>query len=128
MDEHKHHESLVQSLAKAYAEILGNSEQGMYFYLDDTHKICNSKFATLLGYESEDAWAKIDTSFPQTFVADESQETLITAFQDAMEKKIGSTNNITWKRKDGSTIPTEVILVPVAYEGHLLALHFVSSK
>lgn len=127
MAEHHHHDQLIQSITKEYQDILANSEQGVYIYLDDLHKVCNKKFANLLGYESEDEWAKIEESFPQVFVADESQETLVSSFQDAMEKGIGSTNEIVWKKKDGETVNTTVILVPVSNEGHLFALHFVSS-
>ncbi len=126
MDEHEHHDDLIQGITKEYADILENSEQGVYIYLDDEHKVCNKKFATLLGYESEDEWAKIDQLFPEVFVADESQETLVSSFQDAMEKGIASTNNIVWKKKDGSTVNSTVILAPISHNGHLFALHFVS--
>jgi PAS domain S-box-containing protein len=127
MDEHHHHDELIHSVAKEYQDILENSEQGIYIFLDDVHKVCNKKFSTLLGYTSPEAWAKIDTSFPMTFVADNSQEILVSAFQDAMENMTASTNTITWKKKDGSTVTTEVTLVPIAHEGHLFALHFVSN-
>ena len=128
MDEHHHHHGeLIESITKEYQDILETSEQGVYIYLDDNHKVCNKKFAKLLGYGSEDEWAKIDTSFPDAFVADESQETLISSFQDAMEKNVGSTNKIVWKKKDGSTINSTVILVPISYDGHAFALHFVAS-
>lgn len=127
MDHHQHHENLIQSVTKAYQDVLANSQQGIYIYLDDARKVCNKKFATLLGYQSEDEWAKVDESFPDAFVDDSSQEVLISSYQDAMEKRIGSTNEIIWKKKDGGTLKSTVILVPVVHEGHLLALHFVSS-
>lgn len=126
MDEHNHHDKLMQSIAKEYQDILVNSEQAVYIYLDDSNKLCNKKFATLLGYQSEEEWARIDKSFPDMFVAEESQEALISSFQDAMEKNVASQNKIVWKKKDGSTISTTVILVPISHNGHLLALHFVS--
>ncbi len=122
-----HHADLIESISKEYQDILAHSEQGMYIYLDDQHKVCNNKFATLLGYESEEEWAKVDTSFPEAFVADQSQEMLISSFQYAMEKNIASTNKIVWKKKDKSTLNTTVILVPVSHEGHIFALHFVIS-
>jgi len=127
MDEH-HHDDLIQSVAKEYQDILENSGQGIYIYLDDAHKVCNKNFATLLGYESEDEWAQVDKSFPDAFVADQSQETLVSSFQDAMENGVASTNEIVWKKKDGSSVSTIVILAPVSHNGHLFALHFVSSQ
>lgn len=99
MDEPQHHGDLIQSVTKEYQDILDNSDQSIYIYLDDVNKVCNKKFASLLGYESEDEWAKIDTSFPEVFVDSQSQEALISSFQDAMEKKVGSTNKIVWKKK-----------------------------
>lgn len=127
MDEHSHHDELIQSLTKEYQDLLANSEQGIYIYLDDLHKVCNAKFATLLGYDSEDEWAKIKQPFPEVFVDDRSQETLISSFIDAIEKNIGSTNKIDWKTKDGNTISSTVILVPISHNGHLFALHFVTT-
>ena len=128
MEEHAHHDSLTQSVAREYQDILDTSEQGIYIYLDDSHKVCNKKFATMLGYSSEDEWAKIDRSFPDVFVAEESQDALIASFQETMEKNIGSINDIVWKKKDGSTISTHVIIVPIVHDGHLFALHFVAAS
>lgn len=127
MEEHQHHVDLIQSVAKEYQDILENSQQGIYIYLDDLHKVCNKKFATLLGYESEDEWAKVEKSFPDAFVADQSQHALISSYQNAMEEMVSSTNEIVWKKKDGSIINTTVVLVPISHDGHLFALHFVSS-
>jgi len=125
MSQHKHHEELIANITKAYETILKESEQAIYIYLDDTHKVCNKKFATLLGYSSTEEWVKIDTSFPETFVDKKSQETLVNAYQNAMEKKIGSLNTIIWKKKDGSPIKTQVILVPISSDNHIFALHFI---
>lgn len=127
MEDH-HHKDLIGSVAAEYSDILRNSEQGVYIYLSDDHKVCNKKFTTLLGYNSPEEWAKIEESFPDVFVAEESQDTLITSFQDAMETMTASRNKIAWKKKDGSTIQTTVILAPIVHNGHLLALHFVSER
>ncbi len=128
MDKHLHHNDLIKSVTEEYSEILTNSSQAIYIYLDDNNKVCNEKFSSLLGYKSEDEWAKIDKSFPETFVAEESQVTLVTAYQNAMEDMAASTNTIVWKKKDGSTVSTEVFLTPIVHEGHLFALHFVSNN
>lgn len=127
MDNHEHHENLVAGISKQFAQIINTSKQGVYIYLDDTHKVCNEKFAKLLGYDSPKEWAKLTASFPLTFVVESSQNTLVSAYKDAMEKCTGSINNISWKKKDGSTINTKVILVPVSFDNHLFALHFVLS-
>lgn len=126
MDEHGHHNDLVEGIAKQFAHILDNSEQGIYIYFDDDHKICNEKFAKMLEYDTAEEWGRMTGSFPDVFVAEESQEVLISAYQDAMEKSIASESKISWKKKDGATIDTKVIIVPVAFDDHLLAIHFVS--
>ena len=104
--------------------ILDSSQQSIYIYLDDIHKVCNEKFATLLGYDSAAEWAKVEDPFPE-FVEQSSQETLLKAYQQAMEKYIPANIKVTWKKKSGGSVATSVVMVPIEYEGHLFALHFI---
>jgi PAS domain-containing protein len=125
MHDHAHHKDLMGSLTREYKELLTNSEQPIYVYLDDEHKICNKKFAALLGYDSEIEWEKAEGSFPELFVDVQSRATLVSAYQSAMEQGMGSVNSIIWKKKDGDTIEASVILVPIVFKEHFFALHFV---
>ena len=127
MTEHAHHEELVSSVGESFAPILGASNQAIYIYLDDTHKVCNEKFSELLGYSTPAEWAAITSPFPETFVSEESRGALVTAYRGAMENHVGSSTQVTWRTKNGATITTSVILVPIVHEGHLFALHFVSA-
>ncbi len=120
------HHNLLQELAAQLAPVLHASNQAMYIYLDDEHKICNEKFAKLLGYGSADEWAKLDGNFPTLFVDDGSQHALIGAFQKAMQDLAASTTKVTWKKKSGGTVDTTVILVPISFKDHLFAVHFVA--
>ena len=126
MHQAAHHDALIKDFVAEFNDIFEHSDQSVYVYLDDTNKACNGKFATLLGYASAEEWAAVSTPFPPTFVGDKSQHDLVTAYQAAMEKKIASTVPIYWKKKSGETVATSVILVPVVFQGHLLALHFVT--
>ena len=128
MDEHQDHENLIEEIAGEYAEILRDSDQAIYIFLDDNSKVCNSKFAKMLGYDSPEDWAGVNESFTQTFVEDQSQEILVSAYKNAMEKMVASQETIAWKSKSGEIVKTQVILVPIAFKGHLFALHFVNSK
>ena len=110
------------------SQIFKASKQSIYLYLDNTHKSCNSNFSKLLGYDSPEEWSKMDVNFPEVFVSSKSRKTLVTAYQKAMEQHIGSTIGVTWKRKDGKDVNSDVILVPYAYGGHLMALHFITKK
>jgi PAS domain S-box-containing protein len=113
----------TQQLRTLYEE----SGQAMYVYLDDHNKSCNKRFAQLLGYATPEAWAAVHTSFPTAFVAPASQELLVDTYQAAVNDGVASSVPITWKRKDGKTVETEVILVPIDVDGTRLALHFITS-
>lgn len=125
MDEHTHHDQLVGGLYRQLKAIFEESKQGVYLYLDDNHKVCNQRFASLLGYDSPQEWAKVTESVLDTFVAEKSQETLASAFQNAMERALASANTIVWKKRNAGEVQTTVIIVPVMYEEHQMALHFV---
>jgi len=124
----KHHEELVSGAVKQLNPIFENSKQSMYLYLDNAHKACNPNFSKMLGYGSPEEWSKMDVNFPEVFVASKSRKALVTAFQNAMDQHVGSSLDIVWKKKDGKEVESNVILVPYSYEGHLLALHFVTKK
>ena len=120
------HHDLLGELATQLEPVLESSEQAIYVDFDDEHKVCNEKFASLLGYGSAEEWAQIKGSFPALFVDANSQDTLISAYQKAMQSMTASTIKVRWKKKSGGTADTMVILVPIAYKGHLFALHFVA--
>lgn len=125
---HAHHVELIDEFTEQLRFIFDSSEQPMYLYLDDNHKSCNEKFATLLGMKSPKEWSDAQENVLETFVADKSQKVLQTAYFAAMEKMIGSTIQVTWKKKSGGTVDSTVILVPTTYQGHLFALHFITPK
>jgi hypothetical protein len=95
-------------------------------YLDDTHKLCNERFASMLGYESADEWSRVTKPFTEVFVQERSRHSLVSAFQEAMESKNASAINVTWKKRAGGNINTRVILVPISVKGELLALHYIT--
>jgi len=125
----KHHADLITGFFKEQKQIFDNSSQAVYAFLDDDYSICNDKFAKLLGYASPEEWSKVsqqEGSFLSVTVDNKSQQILASTYQNAMEKMEGSTIKVTWKKKSGGTVDTTVILVPIAYQGHIFALHFVS--
>jgi hypothetical protein len=91
-----------------------------------THETRGKKLASLLGYKGPDEWTSVEEF--SDMVEDESVKSLTTAYQDAMTRMVGSTINVTWRKKSGGKVESSVILVPVAYNGHLFALHFISPK
>ena len=121
------HPRILAAAAEQLGDVIERSQQAVYIYLDDVNKLCNRNFATLLGYRSPKEWAGVYENFPAAFVSKKSHRTLIAAYQAAMTKFVGSTIKVTWKRKDGKEVETTAILVPIAYGGHTMALHFIEA-
>lgn len=66
----------------------------------------------------------MEDPFPE-FVGQSRQETLVNAYQQTMEKYIPANIKVTWKKKSGGSVATSVVMVPIEYEGHPFALHFI---
>ena len=52
MDEQKHHEELVKGISEQMKPVLEKSDQAIYIYLDDNHKVCNKKFSDMISQEN----------------------------------------------------------------------------
>jgi PAS domain-containing protein len=124
MEKHIHHDELITGAYDQLHGIFEESDQAIYLYLDDTHKVCNKKFSRMLGYESPEKWLEVEEMILD--VDEKHRERLVNAYQAAMDKMIGSSIQLQWHKKSGGAIMTNVILVPYIYEGHLFALHFIS--
>ena len=122
----EHHEELMKRLYDQMKPILDKSKQPMFIYLDDNHKACNSKFASLLGFKSPADWAKIEGVL-DPFVMEKSRETVTTAYWDAMNKMKASTVQLTFKKKSGEQVEATMILVPMFFQGHMFAVHFITA-
>jgi PAS domain-containing protein len=123
---HNHdHAPVLDAALRQYQGLFESSTQAMYLYVDDANKACNARFADLLGYPSPAAWAAVKQSFPAAFVAPESQDDLVDAFQGAMQDGSAAVFPVVWKRKDGKTAEADVVLVPVEVAGHRIAVHYV---
>ena len=125
MTQHQHHEDLIKGISQSLKPIMEKSAQAIYVYLDDTHKACNKKLADLLGYKSAKEWA--DTDAPLADVVEEDQQSVINAYMNASEKMLASAIEVRVKNvKTDKPIKTKVIMVPIAYSGHIFAMHFIS--
>lgn len=120
------HEILLDELRAEYKAILDGSPQSIYVYLDNEHKICNEKFAALIGYKSVREYETSED--PMVDVHESSINALVGAYQNAMQAKTGSTIQVTFKKRGGGSVKTTVILVPIAFKGEMLALHFITPQ
>ncbi len=118
------HENLIKELAEQFEPIFTNSPQGVYLYLDNTHKICNQKFADMLGYKSIDDWAT--NKAPVGYAVEEDQRKIADAYIDASDTYKAREVNVAILRQDGKRINVLVHLTPFTYRGEVFVLHFVS--
>jgi hypothetical protein len=127
MDEQQHHEELIRGVFQEQKLILDKSPQSIYIYLDDTHKVCNKKFADLLGYKSPAEWAKIDA--PLADVVEKDQQKVIDAFTNASEKLMASNIKIKFSNvKTQEIVEVGVTMVPIAFSGHIFVMHFLEKS
>jgi hypothetical protein len=125
MDEQRHHEELVKGIAEQMKPVLEKSGQAIYLYLDDNHKVCNKKFAELLGYKSPKDWADADA--PLSDVVEEDQQSVIDAYMKASEKMVASGIEVRVKNiKTAKIVKTRMIIAPVGHAGHVFTAHFFS--
>lgn len=125
MDEQEHHEDLVKGMTEQMKPVLEKSRQGIYLYLDDNHKICNKKFADMLGYKSPKEWA--NTEAPLSDIMEEDQDKVIKAYMNASEKMAASSITVRAKNiKTGEIAKIQMIVVPVGFGGHVFTAHFFS--
>ena len=126
--EYEHHEKLVSGVYEEMKTIFESSEQPVFIYLDDNHWVPNKKFLSFLGYKSFEEITALKKPFLEALVDEKSQETVASTYERATTKMVGSTIRVVWKKKSGEKVNSTMILVPVAYRGHLFALHFISPK
>jgi len=125
MEEQHHHEELVKGIAQQMKPVLEKSGQAIYIYLDDNHKVCNKKFAELLGYRSPKDWA--DAEAPLSDVVEEDQQGVIDAYMKASEKMVASAIEVKVKNiKTGNIFKTQMIIAPIGHTGHVFTAHFLS--
>jgi PAS domain S-box-containing protein len=118
------HTQMMQELSEQYRPILENSPDGVYLWLDETNKVCNRRMAEMFGY-TVDEWCAAEP-FLETFVAPEDQENYAWNYQTRVaQMRFPVTFRFRARRKDGSTFAAETDMIPVAWQGHPVAYHFV---
>ena len=123
MDEQQHHQDLVEGIAQQMKEVLDKSGQAIYLYLDDTHKVCNKKFADMLGYKSAKEWA--ETEAPLSDVVEEDQKEVIKVYMNASEKLNSGWMEVRFKNvKTGKIVAANMLIVPIGCAGHIITAHF----
>jgi hypothetical protein len=125
MDKQEHHADLVEGITQQMKQVLDKSGQAIYLYLDDSHKVCNKKFADMLGYKSPKEWA--ETEAPLADVVEEDQKEVIKVYMDAAEKMNSGWLEVKFKNiKTGKIVAANMLIVPIGYAGHIFTAHFIT--
>ncbi len=122
----EHHEHLIKEVSLMLKPVLSKSPQAIYVYLDDAHKICNEKFAKMLGYKTVNEWVK--NEYPLDDILEKEQPKAIKAYMNASEGYEASSISLTLVKKNKRTIKANVIMTPFIYKDEVFVLHFISPK
>ncbi len=117
-------EMLLSGLYNQMRKILDSTGQPVFIYLDDDHKVCNQRFADFLGYKSPQDWSRIP-GFIEIFVDEPSRNAFMSAYWSAVNNMNASTIQVTWKRRDKTKVESTMILLPMAFEGHIISVNFI---
>lgn len=118
------HATAIAALAEHLKPVLEESPDGVYLWLDEQNKVCNQRLAEMFGY-GVDEWEAID-DFANTLIADESRAQYVWNYQNHVGRiQYPVTFRFRGKRKDGSTFAAETDMIPLTYQGHVVAYHFV---
>ena len=118
------HAQLVKGIAEQFKAVLEESPQAVYFYLDDSHKVCNKVFSDLLGYASPQEWA--DMEAPLADVVEADRAAVVRAYKAAVGKFKTATMSVSFHNTaTHRTLKRQMTVVPVPFKGNIFSAHFI---
>ena len=121
---HEEHEQILRELEEQFGPLFEQSPVGVYLYVTDVYKICNERMAQMHGMTVEE-WRNAPT-FLNDFIAEEDRQMYARNYRHHVA---GLRHPITFRfhglRKDGSTFAAETDMIPLCWNGHAVAYHFV---
>jgi PAS domain S-box-containing protein len=118
------HREVMRELIEQFRPIMEQSPDGVYLWLDEAHKTCNERLASLFGYTVEE-WCATQP-FLENFVAEEDRAIFSWNYHNRVATlAFPVTFRFQGLRKDGSRFSAETEMIPITYRGHAVAYHFV---
>ncbi|MHB8843701.1 MAG: PAS domain-containing protein [Nitrospirota bacterium] len=117
-------EQALSGLLEQFMPVFAQSPDGVYLYLDDTHKVCNKRLADMFGM-TIDEWRKVP-NFLEGCVAPPDRELVASNYRKhvtALNRPV--TFRFHGQRKNGETFLAETVMIPVSWNGNAVAYHFV---
>jgi len=118
------HAEVIERLADHLAPVFESSPDGVYVWLDESHKACSERLARLFGH-TVDEWRAAEP-FLGRFVAPEDRQLYLWHYQNRVASlAFPVTFRFRGLRRDGSTFAAETAMIPLGFMGHAVAYHFV---
>ncbi len=118
------HADVLETAMEHLGAVFDASPEGIYVWVDETHKACNEELAALFGRTVED-WCGV-AEFLTSFVAEQDRERYATNYHTNVR---GLQRPVTFRfrglREDGETFAAETDMIPLTFLGHPVAYHFV---
>ena len=118
------HEKAVKDLEFQYKIVMDKSVDGVFIYLDDEHKACNTKLADMFGYTKAEWEAK--SPFLDNFIAEDDRQTVSDNYWKYIKgARTVSSAVIRGVRKDGKLFKAHITQFPLSYKRRLFTIGFV---
>ncbi|MBF8265037.1 MAG: PAS domain S-box protein [Dehalococcoidia bacterium] len=118
------HEKAVKDLETQYKLVMDKSVDGVFIYLDDQHKACNTRLSEMFGYTKEEWEAK--SPFLDHFIAEDDQQTVSDSYwKNIKVARTVSSEVIRGVRKDGKQFKAHITQFPLSYKRRLFTIGFV---
>jgi PAS domain S-box-containing protein len=122
--QNRDHEHMLSELLEQFMPVFSHSPDGVYLYLDENHKVCNTRMADMFGLTVEE-WRKVP-NFLESFVAAQDRELFASNYgEHVAELKNPVSFRFHGVRKNGEIFLAETEMIPFSWNGHPIAYHFV---
>ncbi len=124
MDGEHEHVKILRELSEQFQPLFQKSLEGIYLYIDEVHKICNDRFARMLGLTVAE-WEAME-GFVNKHAAPEDQETIVNNYNKHIHQTLTPVRfRFKAIRKDGTRFNAETDMIPFPWRGEMIALHYV---
>lgn len=122
-DEHEHVQ-ILKELAEQFKPLFQKSPEGIYLYIDEVHKICNERLASMFGLTVKE-WESME-GFVNRHTDGKDVDVYVNNYHRHIHQTLTPTRfRFIAVRKDGSKFKAETDMIPFPWRGEMLAFHFV---
>ncbi len=123
VEEHPH-VKILRELSEQFKPLFEKCPEGVYLYIDERHKICNERFAKMLGLTVAE-WEKME-GFVNKHTAEKDVDLIVNNYNEHIRQTLTPVRfRFNAIRKDGSSFNAETDMIPFPWRGEMLAFHFV---